>query len=154
MSNEKVKGFQGNENKYCVWYQNRSLGRWPVNLHTKSSARNNVCNRGVQESQVSILWNCGLWAHHVVKSRKGVDILHGHDSKTCQRVAYQLCRQQRRYQGRGMKRTIFLLVGTRRTNRQSSRPWVATGMSSTLATRSFQQNCTPRCLHKQENTAA
>ena len=20
---------------------------------------------GVQESQVSILWNCGLWAHHV-----------------------------------------------------------------------------------------
>ena len=21
---------------------------------------------GVQESQVSILWNCGLWAHHVV----------------------------------------------------------------------------------------
>ena len=21
---------------------------------------------GVQDSQVSILWNCGLWAHHVV----------------------------------------------------------------------------------------
>ena len=65
---------------------------------------------GVQESQVSILWNYGLWAHHVVKSRKGVDILHGHDSKTCQRVAYQLCQQQCRYQGRGTKRTIFLLV--------------------------------------------
>ena len=29
---------------------------------------------GVQESQVSILWNCGLWAHHVVKSRKVGDI--------------------------------------------------------------------------------
>ena len=44
-----------------------------------------------------------------VKSRSG-DILHGHDSKACQRVACQLCRQQRRYQGRGTKRTIFLLV--------------------------------------------
>ena len=53
---------------------------------------------------------CGLWAHHVVKSRKNIDILHGHDSKTCQRVAYQLCWQQRWYQGRGTKRTIFLLV--------------------------------------------
>ena len=28
----------------------------------------------------------------------------------CQRVACRLCRQQRRYQGRGTKRTIFLLV--------------------------------------------
>jgi len=34
-------------------------------LHTKPSVRNNLGNRGVQESQVSILWNCGLWAHHV-----------------------------------------------------------------------------------------
>ena len=34
---------------------------------------------------------CGL------KSRKGGDILHSHDNKTCQRVAYQLCRQQCRY---------------------------------------------------------
>ena len=24
--------------KYCVWYQNRSLGRWPVN-HIRSQAR-------------------------------------------------------------------------------------------------------------------
>ena len=23
------------------------------------------CKQGVQKSQVSILWNCGLWAHHV-----------------------------------------------------------------------------------------
>ena len=23
--------------------------------------------QGVQESQVSILWNCRLWAHHVVQ---------------------------------------------------------------------------------------
>ena len=44
------------------------------------------------------------------KSRRSGDILHGHDSKACQRVACQLCRQRRRYQGRGTKRTIFLLV--------------------------------------------
>ena len=44
-------------------------------LYTKSSARNNFGNMGVQESQVSILWNYGLWAHHVGKSRKGADIL-------------------------------------------------------------------------------
>ena len=35
-------------------------------LHTKTSARNNFGNKGAQESQVTILWNCGLWAHHVV----------------------------------------------------------------------------------------
>ena len=38
------------------------------------------------------------------------DIFHGHDSKACQRVPCQLCRQQHWYQGRGTKRTIFLLV--------------------------------------------
>ena len=34
-------------------------------LHTKPSASNIFGNRGVLECQVSILWNCGLWAHHV-----------------------------------------------------------------------------------------
>ena len=41
-------------------------------LYTKSSARNNLGNMGVQESQVLILWNCGLWAHHVVKVGRAV----------------------------------------------------------------------------------
>ena len=45
-----------------------------------------------------------------VKNRKGANILHGHDSKAGQRRAYQLHCQQRRYQGRGTKRTTFLLV--------------------------------------------
>ena len=69
--------------------------------------------RGVQESQVSILWNCGLWAHHVVLFfiyNRSSDILHGHDSKACQRVPCQLCGHQHWYQGRGTKRTAFLLV--------------------------------------------
>jgi len=48
--------------------------------------------------------SCGL------KVERGADILYDHDSKACQRVACQLCRQQCRYQGRGTKRTIFLLV--------------------------------------------
>ena len=103
---------------------------------------------------------CGLWAHHVVLLllliffNRSSDILHGHDSKACQRVPCQLCRQQRWYQGRGTKRTIFLLVATRRTNRQSSHPSVVTGMSSTKVTGSYWQNCTMRCLPKQENITA
>ena len=89
-----------------------------------------------------------------IKSRRSGDILHGHDSKTCEWVACRLCRQQRRYQGRGTKRTIFLLVETRRTSRQSSRPSAVTEMSSTKVTGSYWQGCTPRCSHKQEiNTA-
>ena len=97
-------------------------------------------------------WSCetvGYGPTMRVKSRRSGDILHGHDSKACQRVACQLCRQQHRYQGRGMKRTIFLLVETRRTNRQSSRPSVVTEMSSTIVTQSYWHSCTPRCLHKQ-----
>ena len=39
---------------------------------------------------------------------------------------------------------------TRRTNRQSSRPSVVTGMSSTIVTGSYWQSCTPRCLRKQK----
>src|SRR4051812_35773956 len=79
-------------------------------LHTKPSLRINFRNRVVQESQVSILGPVGYGPTMWVKSRKGSDILHGHDSKACQRVACQLCRQQHRYQGRGTKRTIFPLV--------------------------------------------
>ena len=80
---------------------------------------------------------CGLWAHQVVLSRKGADILHGQDNKAGQRIACQLCWHHCWYQGRGTKRTIFLLVETRRTNRQSSRPSVVTEMSSTIATGSL-----------------
>ena len=67
-------------------------------------------------------------------NKKGGGILRDHDSKVCQRTICRLCRQQCWYQVRGTKRTIFLLVNTRRTNRQSSRPSVATGMSSTIVT--------------------
>ena len=118
-------------------------------LHTRPRAMNKFGNRGCTGESVSILWNCGLWAHHVVKSRKGIDILHDHVSKACQRIVCRLCRQQHRYQGRGMKRTIFLLVETRRTIRQSSHPSVVTEMSPTIITGSYWQSCTQRCLHKQ-----
>ena len=42
--------------------------------------------------------------------QKGGDILHGHDSKACQRVTGQSCWLHRWYQGRGTKITIFPLV--------------------------------------------
>lgn len=83
------------------------------------------------------------------KSRQSGDILHGLGSKTFERMACQLCWKQRRYQGQGTKRTIFLLVETRQTNRQSSCPLVATRMLSTIVTWSYLQSCTPIFLPKQ-----
>ena len=47
-------------------------GKVARELHTKPSVRNNFRNRGVHENQVSILWNCGLRAHHVVKVERAV----------------------------------------------------------------------------------
>ena len=45
-----------------------------------------------------------------VNSRKALINLHDHDSNAGQSIACQLRWQQRWYQGRGTKRTIFLLV--------------------------------------------
>ena len=133
-----MKGVQSNGNKYCASYQIDDLtGRWLVN-YTRGHARGITLGPGVYRrvrfrSYGTVGYGPTMW----VKSRSSGDILHGHDSKACQRVTCRLCRQQRQYQGRGTKRTIFLLVETRRTNRQSSRPSVATGMSSTIVTGSY-----------------
>ena len=35
------------------------LGKMAREIQTKPSTRNNFENRGEQESQVSIMWNCG-----------------------------------------------------------------------------------------------
>ena len=86
---------------------NRRVAR---ELHRKSSTRDNFDNRVYRRvrfrSYVSVGYGPTMW----VKSRKSEDVLHDHVSKICQRIAYQLCRQQHQYQGRGTKRTIFLLV--------------------------------------------
>ena len=59
------------------------IGRWLMNYIRVHAGGITLETGGVQESQVSILWNCGLWAHHVVFFRSS-DIFHGHDSKACQ----------------------------------------------------------------------
>ena len=79
-------------------------------LHTKPSARNNFGDRGYMRVRFRSCGTLGYGPTMWVKSRKSGDMLHGYDSKGCQSVACQLCRQQRQYQGRGTKRTIFLLV--------------------------------------------
>src|ERR1043165_3842786 len=61
----------------------------------------------------------------------------------CQCTSCQLCRQPHQCQGRGSKRTIFLLVKTRRTNWQSSCPSVVTENSSTIVT-----GCTDKVVHQ------
>ena len=105
-------------------------------LHTKSSARNNW-QQGVQESQVSILWNCGLWAHHVglkwkewwylAQPRRGgmsVDSL----SAMSATMLVPRARDEENH---------FPARWTRRANRQGSRPSVVTGISSTIVTGSY-----------------
>ena len=47
------------------------IGRWLMNYIRVHAGGITLETGGVQESQISILWNCGLWAHHVVESRKG-----------------------------------------------------------------------------------
>jgi hypothetical protein len=141
-----VNGVQSSEHRYWVWSQNRSaLGRWLMN-YMRRQARGITLETEVYKGVR--FRSCGtmgygprqdpaeLWLVWV-KSREGGDILYGHDRKACRMIACQLCRQPRRYQGRRMKRTIFLLVETRRTCRQSSRPSVVTGMLSTVVTGSY-----------------
>ena len=124
-------------------------------LYTTSRARNNLGNQWCTgESGFRSCGTVGYGPTMWVKSRKRGDVLHDHVSKACQRITGQLCWQHRWYQGRGTKRTIFLLVASRRTNRQSSRPSVVTEMSSTIVTQSCWHSCTPRCLHKKKNITA
>ena len=79
-------------------------------LHRKPSTRNNFDNRLYRRVRFRSCGTVGYGPTMWVKSRKGGDVLHNHVSKACQRRVYGSCRQQRRYQGRGTKRTIFLLV--------------------------------------------
>ena len=79
-------------------------------LHIKPRMRNNFGNKGYRRVRFRSCGTVGYGPTMWVKSRKGNDVLHDNLSKACQRIACQLCRQQHRYQGRGTKRTIFLLV--------------------------------------------
>ena len=104
-------------------------------LHMRPLARNNLGNRGcIGESGFDPV---ELW---VMGPPRGLKVERVVTSCTVM-IARQVRRQhvcyvgnQVWYQGRGTKRTIFLLVKTRRTNRQSSHPSVATGMSPTIVT--------------------
>ena len=87
MPEQSVKGVQSNENKYCVCYQNRSLGRWSANYIRGHARGTTLRTGGVQESQVSILGPVGYGPTRWGKSRKGGDVLHDHVSKACQGIA-------------------------------------------------------------------
>ena len=105
-------------------------------LHTKPSAKNISESRLYRGVRFRSCGTMGYGPTLCVQSRKSGDTLHGYDSKACHRIACQLCWHHRWYQGRGTKRTIFLLVGTRQTIRQSSRPSVVIKRSSTIVTES------------------
>ena len=75
-------------------------------LHTKPNVRNNLGNRGcTRESGFDPmeLWVMGPPCGFFCRSS---DILHGHDSKACQRVPCQLCRQHVGTKGEG-RRELF-----------------------------------------------
>ena len=142
MPSQKVKGVQGNENKYCVWYQNRSLGTVVLELHTSPRARNNFGNRGCTgESGFDPveLWvmgpPCGL---KVGRAKTSCVIMQARYVRGYP-VSYVGNNSGTKGEGR---REPFPARRKRQTNRQSSRPSVATGMSSTIVTGSCWQNCT------------
>ena len=66
MPDQKVKGVPSNE--IIIVSDARIgdlIGRWLMNYIRVHMRGITLGTGGVQESQVSILWNCGLWAHHV-----------------------------------------------------------------------------------------
>ena len=82
-----------------------------------------------------------------VESRKSGDILHRKQGMS----EDSLWRQQCRYRGQGQRYTVFPLVETRRTDRQSSRPPEVTRMLTTIVTRSCCQSCTPGVFISRES---
>ena len=92
-------------------------------LYTKSSKRNNLENKKVQESQVSILGPVG-YGHTL--NKKGVDNQCDHDARFVREHLVSFVGNKVGTKGEGQREPFFLLVKTRRTNRQSSRPSVVT----------------------------
>ena len=100
----------GHENKYCVWYQSRSLGRWLANYISSQERGISLATGCTGESGFDPVEFVGYGPTMWVKDRKSGVILHGYDNHAGQTITCRLCRQQRRYQGRGTKWTIFLLI--------------------------------------------
>ena len=66
MPSQKVKGVSSNG--IIIVFIARIddlIERWLMNYVRVHAGGITLGTGGVQESQVSILWNCGLWAHHV-----------------------------------------------------------------------------------------
>ena len=112
MPNQKVKGVSSNG--IIIVSDARIddlIGRWLMNyirVHARGITLETWGCTG--ESGFDPGGTVGYGPTMWVKSRKGGDVLRDHARKACQRIACRLCWQQCRYQGRGTKRTIFLLV--------------------------------------------
>ena len=107
-----------------------SLERWLVTWYEakcKNISESMIYRRVRFRSCGTVGYGPTMW----VKSRGSSDILHGHDSKACQRVACQLCRSTTSVPRARDEENHFPARWTRRAIRQSSCPSVATGMSST-----------------------
>ena len=61
----REKGFRATRISIASDTKIDRLGRWSMNYIRVHARGISLETGGVQESQVSILWNCGLWAHHV-----------------------------------------------------------------------------------------
>ena len=67
MPEQSVKGGLEQRDKVLRLIPKYIVRKMTHELQMKSSTRHNFGNTGVHESQVSILWNYGLWAHHGLK---------------------------------------------------------------------------------------
>ena len=118
-------------------------------LHTKRSVRDNFETGMYRRVRFRSCGTVGYGPTMWVKSRRSGDILLGHDSKACQKGSLSIMSATTSVPRARGEENYFPARWTRRTNRQSSRPSVATGMSSAIVTGSLWQSCKPRCFHKQ-----
>ena len=118
--------------------------------HTRSSTRNNPWER--ECTKESGFDPVDLWVMGPPRIGR-VATCYAITTQGCQRIVCQLCQQQHRYQEQWTLRTIFLLVNTRRTNWQSSRPGGYRNVINN-GNKGYWRGSTPRCLHKQGIIAA
>ena len=146
------KKFRADRQSFIAW--NRVLGRWPVNYIQSQERGITLTTRCTGESVFDPLelWvmgpPCGFFLIGAVTSCTGMS---EHSMSEGSLLIMSATTSVPRARD---EENHFPARRTRRTNRQGSRPSVATEMSSTIVTGSCWQNCTPRCLHKQENITA
>src|SRR3954464_3387278 len=87
--------------------------------------------------------SCGAVGYGPTKNREGGDMLCDHDARFVREQFVSYVSNKVGTKGEGRREPFFLLVKTRKTNCQGSRPSVVTEKSSTIVT-----GCTDKVVHR------